>query len=265
MSTGVRKVIAIAVLALCGCSHVALSGADLMRVSRPAFVSRIDEGAGPDSELFQDDGHYAPRLRGMDPKEADRRLRLKLAKGITRFEISDRLRAETLGLLPKERPWTQTVDPSAVASVFESFLVEEVPAREPDYALLEQLGADSVVELVVQKYGLKSKDGKAAAFIEGYGRLFLLGTGQELWRESFSEDGFRTGAPKLDPLRVARAPAQFREAVDALIDRVAEHFSKELSPRGYHPGAPAKLLDLPQHKKAPKQPNLPPNDELPPP
>ena len=259
-----RKLIALSVFALCGCSHVPLSGSDLMRVSRPAFVSRIDEGAGPESELFQDDGHYGPRLRGMDPKEADRRLRIKLAKGITRFEISDRLRAETLAALPRERPWTQTIDPSSVASVFESLLVEEVPAREPDYALLEQLGADSVVEFVVQKYGLESQDGHAAAFIEGYGRLFLLGSGQELWREPFSEDGFHTGAPALDPLKVARAPAQFRAAVDALIDKVAQRFASELTPRGYQPGRVIPVPSSAPKKRAPTA-NLPPGDELPPP
>ena len=260
-------------LVLLGCAHVPLSGSDLDRVAHPAFISRIDEGAGPESLVFANDDHYRPKLGSLDDAEADRRLRVKLAKGVSRFEISDRLRADTLALLPKERPWTQVVSPAAVASALESFLVEEVPAREPNYALLRQLGADAVVEFVVEDYGLRSENGHAGAFVKGYGRMFLLDGQQSLWRESFARDALKEGMPGLDPLRVARQPELYRAQLAKLLDEVAVTFSKELAPPDYHPGTPKRAADElkgpsdDQHragKPAPKTPELP-DGELPPP
>jgi hypothetical protein len=270
---GVKKRL-LGVCLLLGCSHVALSGSDLDRVAHPAFISRVDEGAGPESLVFGRDDHYRPKLGKLDDAEADRRLRLKLAKGVTRFEISDRLRADTLALLPKERPWTQVVDPASVASALESFLVEEVPAREPNYGLLRQLGADAIVEFVVQDYGMRSNDGRAGAFVKGYARMFLL-DGSEMWRATFDRDALEEGLAPLDPLMVAQKPQLFGDQLDKLLDEVAVVFSKELSPTGRRGGAPLKpgtgeLQSAPDdvHKagkaETPKTPELP-DGELPPP
>ncbi len=214
---------------VCGCAHRPLSGADLDRVRRPAFISRIEEGAGPKSRVFREDPVHQSKLKKLDPKEADRRLQLKLAKGITRFETSDRLRASTLSHVAKERPWTSAVDPAAVASALESFLVEEVPANPPDYELLRPLGADSIVELVIEDYGLRSSGGHTGAYLAGYGRMFFLG-GSEIWREKFSVDQLDSGAPLLDPFKVAQEPELFRGAIASLLDAVGEQFARELSP-----------------------------------
>lgn len=259
-----------------GCSHVPLSGSDLDRVAHPAFVSRIDEGAGPDSHVFQDDGSYSAKLKTLSRPEADRRLRLKLVKAITRFEVSDRLRADTLAFLPRERPWTHVVEPAQVASALESFLVEEVPAHEPDYALLKPLGADAVVEFVVERYGMRSDGGKAGAFVKGYGRMFRIDDGQEIWREKFSRDALDEGLSSLDPFWVGKKPELFRAQMDQLLDEVARGFAKELSPEGRKVGAPlppgAGELQGPgddvhragtEQKAAPRPPPPPPDDELP--
>lgn len=261
-----------------GCSHVALSGSDLDHVTRPAFVSRIDEGAGPESHVFQDDDHYAAKLKTLSRPEADRRLRLKLVKAITRFEVSDRLRADTLAFLPRERPWTQVVEPAQVASALESFLVEEVPAHEPNYALLKPLGADAVVELVVERYGMRSDGGKAGAFVKGHARMFRLSDGQEIWREGFSRDGLEEGLTGLDPFWVGKKPELFQAQLDQLLDEVARGFAKELSPEGRQRSAPRTAgsgdLQGPAddvHRAgaapapAPTPPPPPPDDELPPP
>jgi len=236
-----RKLCSLA-LAIClaRCAHQRLSPGDLDRVSHPAFVSRIEEGAGPKSRVFADDGSYREKLNRLEPVEADRRLRLKLGQGIGRFEVSDRLRAVTLANLPRERPWTQTVDPVAVATVLQSFLVEEVPANPPDYDLLRPLNADAVVEFVVREYGMRSTGGHGGAYASGYGRLFFLGGG-EIWRSSFSLDQISLGEPSLDPFEVAKHPEDFREALSRLLDQAAVQFAKELNPleRRVQPGSPS--------------------------
>src|SRR5437660_1727964 len=83
------------------CAPHHLSGASLQRISRPAFVSRIVEGAGPRSSVFRDDATYRAKLGKIDSKEGDRRLAAKLAHGMTRFELSERLRVSTQARLPR--------------------------------------------------------------------------------------------------------------------------------------------------------------------
>ncbi|MGZ3457906.1 MAG: hypothetical protein ACXU86_05295 [Archangium sp.] len=168
-----------------GCASHRLAGADLDRVARPAFISRIELDAGPRSLVFQEDGAYKGKLKTLEPKEADRRLQAKLAGAVTRFEVSERLRVNTFRQLPQERPWVYTVDPAQVATVLESFLVEEVPANAPDYGLLARLGSDAVVEFVIQDYGLRSEKGRAGPYIQGYARMFKLENHTELWRRPF--------------------------------------------------------------------------------
>lgn len=221
---------AIVLAALSGCASVQLSGSDLDNVSRPAFISRIEEGAGPRAEVFQDDPAYGGKLKKLEPKEADRRLQVKLTQAVSRFEVSDRLRATTLAKLPREAPWTNVVDAAQVASVLESFLVEEVPANPPDYELLRPLGADAVVEFVIQRYGMRSTGAHAGAFVEGYGRMFRL-DGPTLWRRPFRMDGIDLGRPHLDPFRVGKDPELFRKELTSMLDAVADAFAKDLSPQ----------------------------------
>lgn len=250
-----------------GCAHQPLSGSDLDRVRRPAFVSRIDEGAGPKSVVFREDALFQGKLKKLDPKEADRRLQLKLAKAITRFETSDRLRASALSHVTKERPWTNAVDPAAVASALESFLVEEVPANPPDYDLLRPLGTDAVVEFVIEDYGLRSSGGRTGAFITGYGRMFFLG-GAEIWRQKFRADQIDLGRADLDPFKVAQEPELFRGAIAGLLDTVGAQFGAELSPpdrrEGYASaprGEKASISEKPRAAENPPAPDGPPAEE----
>lgn len=223
---------------LLGCATTRLSGADLDRVVQPAFISRIEIEAGPKSRVFREDDAYGDKLKKLEPKEADRRLQAKLMKAVTRFEISERLRVSTIHLLPQERPWTNTVDPARVASALESFLVEEVPANAPDYDLLEPLGVDTVVEFVIEDYGMRSDKGHAGAYLKGYGRMFRLAGRSELWRRPFEVDQIETGAPHLDPFKVGKDPDLFRQAITSLLDVVAEQFAQDLQPKDRRGGPP---------------------------
>ncbi|XXF81460.1 hypothetical protein P2318_17390 [Myxococcaceae bacterium GXIMD 01537] len=234
-----------------GCASQRLSGGSLERVSRPAFISRIEDGAGPRSHVFREDDTYGGKLKKLEPKEADRRLQVKLGKAATRFEISERLRVHTFSQLPQGRPWTATLDPARVASVLESFLVEEVPANAPDYDLLAPLGADTVVEFVVQDYGMHSVDGHAGAYIEGYGRMFRLDGRTELWRRPFRADQVELGAEHLDPFKVGKDPELFRKAMTSLLDEVAATFAKDLTPEERPAPPPASAGAVPAGLDAP--------------
>jgi hypothetical protein len=122
------------------------------------------------------------------------------------------------------------LDPARVASVLESFLVEEVPANAPDYDLLAPLGADAVVEFVIQDFGMRSEDGRAGAYLVGYGRMFRLDGRSELWRRPFRVDQVESGAEHLDPFKVGKEPELFRLAMTAMLDEVAARFAEDLSP-----------------------------------
>ncbi len=223
---------------LSGCATMRLSGAELDRVMQPAFISRIEDGAGPKSLVFREDGTYRDKLKKLEPKEADRRLQAKLSKAVTRFEISERLRVNTINQLPKERPWTNIIDPARVASALESFLVEEVPANAPDYDLLVPLGADAVVEFVIEDYGMRSEKGHAGAYVKGYGRMFRLAGRSMLWRRPFEADQIEQGAPHVDPFKVGKDPELFRQAITSLLDGVAEQFAQDLAPKDRRGGPP---------------------------
>lgn len=66
-----------------------------------------------------------------------------------------------LALVSSDCPWSDVVNPEEVARVLESYLVEEVPANPPDYARLKELEADSVMEIVIEEYGMRSARGRA--------------------------------------------------------------------------------------------------------
>ncbi|RKH57004.1 hypothetical protein D7W81_32395 [Corallococcus aberystwythensis] len=188
--------------------------------------------------MFQEDSAYSDKLKKLEPKEADRRLTVKLQQAVTRFELSERLRVTTLSRLPEEAPWTDAVDPARVASALESFLVEEVPANAPDYDLMGPLGADTVVEFVIQDYGMRSDDGRAGAYLKGYGRMFRVDGRSELWRRPFDLDAVEQGAPHLDPFKVGKEPELFRLAMTDLLDKVADMFVKDLTPTNRKGSAP---------------------------
>ncbi|WP_309897116.1 hypothetical protein [Archangium sp.] len=219
-----------------GCASQRLAGADLDRVARPAFISRIELDAGPRSLVFREDAAYKDKLKKLEPKEADRRLQAKLTAAVTRFEVSERLRVNTFRQLPPERPWVNTLNPARVATILESFLVEEVPANAPDYDLLSRLGADTVVEFVIQDYGMRSDGGRAGAYIRGYARMFKLNGRTELWRHPFQVDRVAEGGEHLDPFKVGKEPMLFRQQITEMLDVLAERFAQDLTPKDRKPG-----------------------------
>ena len=229
---------------LCACSHVTLSQDDLRRVHKPAFLARMDESGNPHADVFRSDAVFRAKLTRMDAPEADRRLSAKVLQAVNRFEVGERLRAGTIAQLPAEPPWSNAASSASVASALESFLVQNVPAHEPDYQLLAPLGVDAVVEFVVDDCGMHSANGKAGAFARGYGRMFFLNGGGEIWHKGFNVDQVRQGTANLDPFVVSKDPSTLRQAMRTLLDAVSVDFARALqSDRGLviHSSQPAPL------------------------
>jgi len=209
------------VLAVAGCSHTQLSGADLDRVHRPAYVGRVADGAGP---------------KGPGPNESQQISAMNAAIG--RFEMSERLRTQVAGGLKGEKPWADAVPAAQVASALELFLVERVPPVPPDYARLKPLGADAVVELVIEDYGVRSEEGAARTYVKGYGRMFLLSDGSELWRAPFDSTSAGAGLPALNAAAIASDSGPYGAQMRALLDSAAKGMAAELTPPGRMGGAP---------------------------
>ena len=169
----------LAVLATCGCSHTQLTGAELDRVQRPAYVGRLADGAGP-------------KAQGVGTSEAQ--LVVAMNAAIGKFEVSERLRSQLAVALRGQAPWSNAVPASQVASALETFLVERDPPVPPEYSRLKPTGADAVLEVVVEDYGLKAQGTVAQTYLRGYARLFLLADGSEVWRGPFERVRYGPGA-----------------------------------------------------------------------
>lgn len=249
------------------CAHSPLSPTALDEARGVAIVARIEDEAGPRSTVFRDDITWRPQLepRRIDDKEADRRLAAVLANGtfekdasgakrlkahtMSRFELADTLRSGILGALPNQHPWTHSANPASVASMLESFLVQEVPANAPDYLRLVDLGVDTVVEIVIEGYGMHAKEGRAGVWLAGTARLFRIG-GAELYHRSFICDDLTAGSEPLDPFAVARNASLFTDHLRPIIAGVADQIARDLTTepprtRDAHPGPKTKTAAPP--------------------
>lgn len=249
-----RSLAAALLLLGAGCAHQPLSAGDLDRVHQVAFLARIADEAGPKSSVFRGDSSYRPKLapRRIDDKEADRRLAVVLANGtkadtkrginmsrsMSRFEVADTLRAETLARLPSEPPWSSVVDPVLVARSLESFLVQEVPANAPDYERLRAHEVDTIIEVVVEEYGMRSEGGKAGVYLLGSSRMFRL-DGGEIYHRHFEVDDLKAGLEPLDPFKVARDASLFTARLKQALLGVADQLAKDLNPPARRPPTPS--------------------------
>ena len=125
-----------------------------------------------------------------------------------------------------------------MASALESFLVEEVPANAPDYDLMGPLGADTVVEFVIQDFGMRSDDGHAGAYLKGYGRMFRRGRPQELWRRPFDVDAVELGRAAPGSVQGRQGPGAVPPGHDGPAGQVADMFVKDLTPTNRKGAAP---------------------------
>ena len=221
-----------------GCAHSNLEGTDLDKVQHPAFVSRVADEAGPRVNVYRSDSTQAAKLAGASPEDADKKLEETLKPALTRFEAAERLRSHVHAAIQDEKPWSQAVPASQVASALETFLVQEVPGSPPDYSRLKPLGADSVVEFVIEGYGMRTEKGLTQTWVRGTGRMFRLGDGGELWRSDFSGNSTDSGLQPLDPASLSSNPRPFHEQMAAVLDAVSVRLARQLSPTNRAGGGP---------------------------
>jgi hypothetical protein len=233
-----HAVASVLTLGLAGCAHSNLEGSDLDRVQHPAFVSRVTDEAGPRVNVYRSDSAQAAKLSGTSPADADKKLEESLKPVLSRFEAAERLRSHVHAAIQTEKPWSQAVPPSQVASALETFLVQEVPGAPPDYGRLKPLGADSVVEFVIEEYGVRTEKGVPQTWVRGTGRMFRLGDGGELWRTGFSGTSTDAGLQPLDPAALSSNPRQFHEQMVAVLDSVSVRLARQLSPTNRAGGGP---------------------------
>jgi hypothetical protein len=224
-------------LGLAGCAHGNLEGSDLDRVQHPAFVSRVADEAGPRVNVYRSDSAQAAKLGTTSPETADKKLEESLRPALSRFEAAERLRSHVHAAIQTEKPWSQAVPPSQVASALETFLVQEVPGSPPDYGRLKPLGADSVVEFVIEEYGVRTEKGVPQTWVKGTGRMFRL-DGGELWHTGFSKTSTEAGLKPLDPSGLASDPRPFHEQMVAVLDSVSVQLARQLSPSNRAGGSP---------------------------
>jgi hypothetical protein len=227
-----RLATALSMVAGLGCAHSTLQSSDLDQVQRPALVSRLNDDAGPQVNVYRSDPARAGALKATSPEAADQQLQEKLAGSVTRFEVGERLRSRVQSSLQREKPWSQAVPPAQVAGVLETFLVQDVTNTQPDYAKLKPLGADAVVEFLIEGYGLRSDKGVAQSWVRGTGRMVRLSDGGEIWRSGFSRTSADAKLAPLDPAALVDDPQPFREQMALVLDGAAIALAQQLNTSG---------------------------------
>ncbi len=256
------------------CAHAPLSPSALDDVKAVAIVVRVADEAGPHATVFRDDVAWKPQLapKKIEDAEADRRLVSAITNGtfekdkdgarkltahtLTRFELADTLRSQLLDLLPRSHPWAGSVNPADVARALESFLVHEVPAPPPDYHRLLELGVDTVVEIVIEDYGMHADKGRAGLYLVGTARMFRI-DGSELYHRKFFSDELTAGLEGLDPFAVARNANLFAERLKNIVTAVAQQVAADLTlgqPARATPPPAGEDVKSPNRAKAPAAP-----------
>jgi hypothetical protein len=204
-------------------------------IRTPAIIGRLSARAAS-SDVFRSDSTYGAKLGKRTAAEADKRLADRLTRGsseggptMNRFELTDTLRAQARGFMPRGSPWDDTINPVDAARVLESFLIEDAAAGKPDYTLLKQFDADAVLEITIEEYGMRSANGTAGVFVTGNARLVRLDGGL-LYQRRFFSDEVKAGFEALDPFEVEKKPSLFRERLKRVLTAVAEQIALDVTP-----------------------------------
>ncbi len=200
----------IIVLGTIGCAPHRLDPGSARDIRRLAVVSRVAKG---------------PVVTGLRGDEVDRAFAKSLAAQVRPFEMAERVRASLLARMPPGQPWSQAMPAIEVATALESLLVED-RATPTDLRVLRDRGADAVLLLEVQEYGVHERNGAAGLFVRGQGRLFLF-DGGTLWSGALDCDQLDPGGETVD--LEAMRDGGFRDAVIALVDRMSTRVAPSLA------------------------------------
>lgn len=227
-----------ALVVAASCAHMPVDKGGLDALKRPAIVARLVDPV-PKADVFQKDGSLFAKVGGKSPKAADDELARVLLKGdprngltINRYEIVDAVASKTRHYLHKQHPWSQALTAVEVARVLETFLVEDRAQGKPNYQRLRDAGADSVLEILLEEYGMRAANGRVGVYVLGTAKLMTL-DGAVLYARSFVSDETGTTAVEgTDPADVLARPPLFREHLQVVLTAISETVADDLTPGG---------------------------------
>ncbi len=229
-----------AVVLAVSCAHVPVDKAGLDSLKRPAIVARLVDPV-PKAMVFQKDASLAAKAGSKSAKAADEELAKILLKGdprnglsINRYEIVDAVASKTRHYLQRQHPWTQAIPPVEVARVLETFLVEDRAQGKPNFDRLKDIGADSVLEILLEEYGMRAENGRVGVYVLGTAKLLRLDGGVLYVRSFVSDETGTTAVEGTDPLEVIARPPLFREHLQVMLTAIGEAIADDLTPGGLH-------------------------------
>jgi len=197
-------------LLLGACAHKSLNPEALGTIERPAIVMRAE--TDPQLALAEKDAAHEKRLRGR----------------LNAFQMNERLRSAIIAHLPNVEPWTSIMPSVEVSTVLDLLLVQD-RAESPRYELLKEKGANTVLEVIVERSGLRfnPETGKTGFFLQGRARLFHIG-GDTLWKAPLELDS--TEIPEFPGLVPAELSHDgYFDAFNDFLFRLTDPMGAELS------------------------------------
>jgi hypothetical protein len=225
-----RFAIPAATALLAGCARqVPIHAERVAELRRPAIVSRVEKG--PTAFIARSDpGGLALFPGETDAKAVDQRIATNLGKKVSRFQVAERLRSELVRGLPTQSPWTRMVPAVDVASALETLLVESRD-EPPDFNALRSLGADAVLDIAINDFGVARHENKVGLYATITAHLFTFDGNDTLYRRTFDVDDARDGRGELAPAALLRGAEDYRDALEDLLQRVGQAISDDLGGR----------------------------------
>lgn len=226
-SWSVVGLLAAAAVAAGGCAHKQLDVDSLDEVERLAIVARVV--ADPKVEAARIDPREGRAYPTATPQEADDALAADLKKQVSAFEVEERLRTAVIGRLPAVPPWSNAMPGVEVATALDAFLVDD-RSGPPDYEVLQGRGSNTVLEIVIERYGLHRVGMKTGLYLEGYGRMFLI-DGSTLWKSPLKiDDALAMEGESLDVVTLRKGG--YRDALIDIVGRLGEKVARDLAGEG---------------------------------
>lgn len=220
--------LALPLLAACH-GRVEPSPEELRKYRNVAIIARVEGDAS--SELAQYDADGAAAFSGgLAGEEGDKAVSQRLTRALTRFVIGRRVEEGSRIHLPPGL--FDVVSPTAVARALDLFLVDQQD-QPLDYERLAKLRVDAVLEITVNKYGLRraAPGMPAGGYARGWARLCTL-DGETIWRIPFDVDESRDRTADLSGADFSKDPEQqWRETVDRIADGVGRSIGADLAPK----------------------------------
>jgi hypothetical protein len=240
MPSFLRAAFPFVLLALIGaCAReVSVKPERLSEAKRIAIVSRVEHG--PSVLVARSEPGGLSLFPGeTDARKLDEKIATVLARKVSRFQVSERLRAGLVRDLPPRPPWTQLVPAVDVASALETLLVD-TRDEPPDFGNLRGTHADAVLDLAVKDFGVVRRQGKVGLYCTVAAQLFTLEGRDTIYRRTIDLDDARDGRGDLEPLLLlSGGGTDYRDDLEGMLGRLSHEIALDLGGRERLPPTPA--------------------------